>query len=128
MTKSTKENKAFDPSQLKVVKKITIPTIQQEDGKDYYVVLKSKFYDGKDRVDPKTGELGKFADVIRVIDLEGDHTEEKELIANTILRSQIEKAFPEHSYVDVAIRFRREKVAGKRYKDYSIDAIENPLS
>ena len=122
-----KEVKTIDVTNLKVIKTLSLPVFRQKTGEENYVVLKSKFFDGKEGRPDDQGEVKQGADVIRVIDLQGDTSQEMELLANSVFRNTLEKAFPENDYVDQAIRFTKSKVDGKRYFAYAIDLIENPL-
>lgn len=118
-------NKGFDPSKLGVVKKVTLPLLKQADDHDYYIVVSSPIFQGKEVVQKKGETEMSAANLMRVIDLTDG--EEKEMIANTVLVSTLTEEYGD-DYVNRAFKIRRSKVEGKRYKSYSVVEIENPLA
>lgn len=117
----------FDPAKLDVVQNVTLPLLKQEDEKPIYFAVQSKIFQGKEVAQKKGETVMEPADLMRIVDLTDG--EEKEIIANSVLKSTLTENYEGESYVGKAFRvIRHAKAQGKRYHTYSIAEIENPLA
>jgi hypothetical protein len=80
------------------VKAVTRPVLVQEDNKPFAVRIISHIYRGQE-LKKKRGSGVEMApaNLCHVIDMETG--EEKTLICNTVLHSELDRAFPNHGYV-----------------------------
>jgi hypothetical protein len=122
----------FDKSKIKKLKSVTLPLLKQEDEKEYYVKITSKFYKGKDingNTTADTTDTGKADSVkkkeppylCRIVNLETG--EEMELIANSVMKSNLEEIYPDSGYVGKCFEVVRYNIQGKQYKGYHITEI-----
>lgn len=118
----------FDKSKIKTLKRVTLPLLKQEDEKEYYVKFTSKFYLGKDIDGNSAGDNqeGKKnpPHLAQIINLETGR--EMELIANAVLKKNIEEVYPDDSYVGKCFEIVRHNIQGKNYKGYDIAEIADP--
>ena len=107
---------------FKVTRKITLPLLSTKDGGQYAVQLQGKFYVGKEIT--QKGEVAKKpAIMVDVIDLLTGQL--MQMICPTVLKANIEEAFPDDSYVGKCIAFERfAKKEGKNYNTFSLAEIE----
>lgn len=119
MAKTAVENKGLN---FKVVKNVTLPLLKQSDDTTVYVRIDSAIFKGKEI--KGTGEAAKMepADLMNVTELESG--EQMQMIANAVLKGNLEEEYPEEGYVGKCFAVTRMKVEGKRYKNYSIQEIE----
>lgn len=105
-----------------VVKNVTLPLLKQADDTTVYIQIDSAIYKGKEI--KGTGEKAKMepADLMEVTDLETG--EQCEMIANAVLKGNLEESYENESYVGKQFAVTRMKVEGKRYKNYSIKEIQ----
>jgi len=113
---------AFDPSNVKVVKAVTLPILKKADDQPIFVTITSPIILGK-QMAAKEGEAAQEpAHLCNVINLETG--EEMQMIANTVLRGSLDETYPKESYVNKSFKIVQMKVPGKRYKNYSMFEIE----
>jgi len=107
-----------------VVKQVTLPILKKVDDVTAYVAITGKIFTGK-QVSGKDAEKMEPAQLANVVNLETG--EECQIICNSVLKSTLEENYENASYVGKAFAITQYKVAGKRYKNYKISEIENPL-
>lgn len=119
---------AFDPSKVKVVKQVTVPTLSPKPDSPIYVKMLSKIFVGKE-IKPSTaqdaegGAIQKPADLALVVNLETG--EQMHLIVSAVMKANVEETYPKDTYVGKSFRISKlGKRAGKRYFDYAIAEIE----
>lgn len=114
------------PAGLTPVRNVTVPTLKFPDGSRIAVKIISKIEKGKEM---KEGRGGKPkmepADVAQVMRLSTG--EVVQLIFGTVLKSEIEDAYPEHSYVGKCFVIEKHaKAVGKTYATYSVTEVADP--
>lgn len=105
-----------------VARRVVVPTMKVETNVAYFVRFESviekrlKMEEGKDgKMEEKTIEIA------RVTNLETG--EICEIVAGTVLMSELTEGYPEHGYVGHCFRILKKDVPGKRYKAYELDEI-----
>ena len=116
----------FDPAKVKIVKNVTLPTLKKEDDVPMYITITSPIVLGKQMPDEKQKDGSmKTPDrchLSECINLETG--EEMQVIHNAVMRSNLEESYKDASYVGKSFKIVQMKVAGKRYKNFSIIEIE----
>lgn len=123
---ANQDKKAFNPADLATVKLVTIPLLKKEDNTPIYVVITGAIFKGKDMPAAEGKAQMEPAHIARVIDLSTG--EVMETICNSVMKSSLEEEYPNEGYINKAFKIVQVKVEGKRYKNYSIAEIENPLA
>jgi len=124
--------KGFNKSIIKRLRLVTLPLLKQEDEKEYYVKFVSEFYLGKDiegkQHDDGTETTNKKQPpyLARVINLETG--QEMELIANAVLRENLNEHYEDGSYKGKCFEIVRHNIQGKNYKGYDITEIADPTN
>lgn len=117
----------FDPSKVKVVKQVTVPTLSPQPNEPIYVTFLGAIFLGK-QIDQKKkdGEEvvnEKPADLALVRNLSTDA--EQHLIVSAVVKGNLDETYPKDSYVGKSFRIEKlAKRAGKRYFDYAVAEIE----
>ena len=114
--------KGFTP---KVVKQVTLPILKKADNETVYIAVLGPIFQGK-QVSGKDAEKMEPAQLMNCCNLETG--EECQIICNAVLKSTLEENYPDEGYVGKAFSIMQYKVEGKRYKNYKIAEIENPLA
>ena len=119
----------FDPSSLKVLRRVTYPLLKWTVGQPRYVQILAPIYRGKQiKADKSKDEAVKEpADLMNVRNLEDNR--EYQVIVGTVLKGNLIEAYPEDAYVGKFFMLTQsDKRAGKDYKEYEIIEIEAPSS
>lgn len=116
-----KQTQTPDAPQFEVVRKVTLPVLKKEDGKEIYVQFTSPIYRGKE-LKGKNSDKMEPADLAQIIDLTTG--EEMTLICNAVLKGTLEEEYPNEEYVGKQFAILQSKVPGKRYKNYTIKEIK----
>jgi hypothetical protein len=108
---------------FRVARRVVVPTLKLASGVAVFV----KFLDTiqtKDKQEKNDkGEVEtKTIDIARVVNLETG--EETEFVVGTVLKSDLDEAYPSGGYKEKCFRVMKKDVAGKRYKSYELDEIE----
>lgn len=108
-----------------VKRRVTLPLSKWIVGQAKYVRFEGKIFKGKEIKGTKGGVKMEPADLANVIDLATG--EMVQIICGTVLQGNLTEAYPDHSYVGRCYEIVQHSVANKRYKDYSITEIDDPL-
>lgn len=97
---------------------VSVPDMVLENEVTAYLVMKGAFTESRPTVDPKTGEEKAGPTKARILDIgAGLPGELKSLLCPTMLRNQLEEAFPDHEYIGRAFAVTMHAPAkGKRYR------------
>ncbi len=135
----TEQAQAAVPN-FKVKAHVTLQLLKIVEGSDYYVTLETAFKKGEaaparkvkeEYTDPETGEV-KTRDKVTAAQepptlcqvtnlLTGMRMQ---MIAGSVLHSEIEKQYPNEAYVGKSFKFKVFAIQGKRYKGVEIAEIE----
>jgi hypothetical protein len=132
---------------FKVKAHVTVPLLKVDDGKTYYV----KFNGPIHRATVNEAEQKKYENarakwdaldaaakndtennpmptppnppmLAQVIDLSSG--EVAQIIVGSVLQSELQQAYPDHSYIGRGFQFVKAKIQGKRYSAYQIAELE----
>lgn len=118
---------------FKKIASVTRELMKVKPGTEYHVRFVSAMFIGKEmppktKVDPKTGEVSLEkrgpAHIAYVDNLETDA--EQQIICSTVLRKEIDEAYPGNAYIGKCFWFRITKVEGKDYNLCEIAEVEDP--
>lgn len=118
---SIKRPTGFDPSKVKVIKKVTRPLLKWTVDVPRYVTFLSEIYKGKDVKGTKEGAVMEPADLVEVRNLEDG--EEYQMIVGAVLHANLREAYKDKSYVGKHFMLVQRKIEGKKYKGYEITEI-----
>jgi hypothetical protein len=116
----------FDNSKIKIKRQVTRPLLKQRIGEKVWVKFVSEIFLGE-----KIEEKKDAAHIANVIDLTKgpNNIEESQYIVPTVLRSELDRAYPKASYKGLC--FLIEKIgqdkAGKLYNNFRVVETEAPL-
>lgn len=117
----------------KRIASVTVELLKIKTGVEYYVKFTGPIHLGAEmppdvKVDPKTGEVTKEerkpANVAYVIDLETNQP--RQIVVSAVMHSELDRSFPNDSYVGLCFAFMIRKIEGKNYNGVTIDQIEEP--
>lgn len=116
----TGEITSFDPTKLKVVKRVTLPILKQRVGQPIFVKILEKMElsesKGDDKKDPAT--------VCKVYDLEHDHP--AQIIVTAVTKSNLMESYPDDSYVGKFFKIELFAVEGKKYHQVELIEFQEP--
>lgn len=120
VNKETGEITSFDPSKLKIVKRVTLPILKQRVGQPIYVKILEKMVlsesKGDDKKDPAT--------VCKVYDLE--HDRPAQIIVTAVTKSNLMETYPDDSYVGRFFKIELFAVEGKKYHQVELIEFDEP--
>lgn len=130
--------------QFKIKSHVTVPLLKTEDGKQYFVKItkaihraitneseNKKYENAMARFNALTEEEQKSVDrpqapnppeLCQVVNLMTG--EINQMIVGAVLKSELEREYPNASYVGKAFQIQKAKVQGKRYSAYQIAELE----
>lgn len=122
MAEKSKTPETVKPAfKYEVVSDVTLPVLKQEDNVPMFIKLDSPVYKGE-AMNDKDGKALEPADLSKATNLETG--EIGVVVMNTVLKSAIEKAYPDNTFVGKCFRLERAPVPNKRYKAYKIQEIK----
>jgi hypothetical protein len=113
---------------FKVKKHVTLPLLKQEDGKPIYIkttgaIFQAKELEGQRARKNAEGQVQQPPHLMHVTNLETG--EEMQIIANEVLKSTLEDAYPNESYVGKSFAVERKPIQkGKKYATFTVTEIE----
>jgi len=121
---TTKDKKAFDANNYKVVKKVSIPLLAKKDNTAIFVLLAGLAYVDKLKSTSRDAKPGDTVEcnMLPVVNLESG--ESMKMVANHALLIDLEKTYPEGGYVNKAFRIVQHGGAGRSPRTYSVDEVE----
>jgi len=118
----------FDPSKVKVVKRVTMPTLKLLPDVPAYVKITDKIFEGKDNK-KKKDDNKKPPMVFNVINLEtGEHMQ---MVAGAVVQSEIAENYENHSYVGkcfMIVKGKKKGTGERGYFTYEIAEIADPTA
>jgi hypothetical protein len=99
-------------------KSVTRQLLKQADGVPFAVRITSHIYRGQEAKKKRGGTEMAPANLCHVVNMTTG--EDQSIIVNTVLHSELCRAFPGHGYVGKYFVIKRVAVDGKRYKGYVI--------
>lgn len=107
---------------FRVVKHVTRPLLKMEDGQDYYIKFEAKMFQAEALKNAPASDKKAPPYIAHVVDLETGHA--SQIICNEVLRTEIDKSFPNDTYVGKAFHIIRNKIAeNKKYATFNITEI-----
>ncbi len=107
---------------FKLARRIVVPTMKVELDTEIFIRFEQKI-EARKKIEEENGQqVEKTIEIARVTNLETG--EICEIVAGTVLMSELSEAYPEHGYVNKCFRILKKNVPGKRYKAYELDEIE----
>jgi hypothetical protein len=115
---------------FKVVKHVTLPLLKLGDDQTVFVRIEEPIFKAKDiksKAEPKPGEEPKAVkqapELMQVTNLKDGVR--CQMIANTVLATELRETYPGDKYVGKSFRIGRNKIEGsKQYATFSIAEIE----
>lgn len=126
------ESAANSAPTFKRKKSITLSTLKFVVDKPLYVLILGKLHEGKARVGrsgnvklDSDGNPRKPPTLVEVIDLQSG--EISQIIASTIIKTELTEAYPNDSYLGCSFEIIKQKrKEGREYDPYSIAEVETP--
>lgn len=120
INRETGEIIPFDPTKLKIVKRVTLPILKQRVGQPIFVKILEKMElsesKGDDKKDPAT--------VCKVYDLEHDHP--AQIIVTAVTKSNLMESYPNDGYVGRFFKIELFAVEGKKYHQVELIEFDEP--
>lgn len=120
---------SFDPNKVNVKKHLILPVLKYEVEEPIFITITSPLQKSNrnpekfEKAGAAKGEKMKPATVCQVFDLTTG--EARTLVANTVLVSTLQEAYPGDKYVGLSFRIvKHAKEKGKRYHTFSVDEID----
>lgn len=112
---------------FKIARRIVVPTMKVEMDTEIFVrfeqpIEKRLKMEEEKQPDGSLKSVEKTIEIGRVTNLETG--EICEIVAGTVLLSELGEAYPNAEYVGKCFRILKKKVPGKRYNAYELDEIE----
>ena len=121
--------KKFDPSKLKVVKRVTLPTLKLQPNAAVYVKITDPMFEGKKNNSKDDDDNKKAPMIFNVIDLTDG--EPKQMVAGTVVQKEILENYEKNSYVGKCFEIIKGQQKGsndRKYYTYQISEIEDPAA
>lgn len=116
----------FQMSSFRVVKHVTRPLLKITDNKQYYIMFENPLKQAEQVKNPKTGADGNVVPppfIIDVLNLEDGIS--MQMVANEVLKSELEKQYPDATYVGKYFEIvKNTRAEGKRYNTFGITELE----
>jgi hypothetical protein len=113
---------------FKVKKNVTLPLLKLEDGGAIFIradepIFLAKEIEGTRARKNAEGQVQQPPHLLNVTNLETG--EQMQIIANEVLKSTLEDAYPDTSYVGKSFRVERKPIQkGKKYATFTVAEIE----
>lgn len=111
---------------FRVVRNVTRPLLKMKDNQAYYIQIEEKIFQAEQVKNPKKdadGNTQKPPFVFFAKNLEDGHS--VQMLANSVLHSELEKQYPDNSYVGKVFELiKNTKAEGKSYNTFGITELE----
>jgi len=115
----------LDLKKMKTLRKVTYPFLKWSNGEPVGLLISSQIFKGEEMKKKKGETMMEPANLFHAYNV-ADGVE-YEVIVNTVLKSKLEEAYPNHSYIGRLFKITQSRDKTKRYNEYAIEELELPI-